>query len=66
VSALRPDEDPLAPSFQAFLQKYLEDVTVSGQKLAQELDFRPRFDLESGWRDALGGVTAPRGSPDGL
>lgn len=38
---------------QVFLQKYLEDVAVSGQKLAKELDFRPRFDLESGWRDAL-------------
>lgn len=41
------------PRLQGFLQKYLEDVAVSGQRLASELDFRPRFDLESGWRDAL-------------
>ncbi len=41
------------PRLQGFLQKYLEDVAVSGERLASELGFRPRFDLESGWRDAL-------------
>jgi nucleoside-diphosphate-sugar epimerase len=38
---------------QGFLEKYLEDVAVSGEKVASELGYRPRFDLESGWRDAL-------------
>lgn len=38
---------------EAFLDKYLEDVAVSGEKMARELGYRPRFDLEAGWRDAL-------------
>jgi nucleoside-diphosphate-sugar epimerase len=35
------------------LDKYLEDVRVSGQKLAQQLGFSPRFDLKAGWKDTV-------------
>ncbi|MEK7276181.1 MAG: UDP-glucose 4-epimerase, partial [Chloroflexota bacterium] len=38
---------------QAMLNKYLEDVAVSGAKFQRELGFRPRYDLLSGWRQTL-------------
>jgi nucleoside-diphosphate-sugar epimerase len=41
------------PRLQGFLDKYLEEVAVSGDRIVADLGFRPRFDLEAGWRDAL-------------
>jgi nucleoside-diphosphate-sugar epimerase len=38
----------------AALDTYTQDVAVRGGRIQDELGFRPRFDLESGWRDALG------------
>lgn len=35
------------------LEKYLEDVRVSGQRFSTELGFLPQFDLNSGWKDAV-------------
>lgn len=35
------------------LEKYLEDVRVSGERFSTELGFSPRFDLNSGWKDAV-------------
>lgn len=36
------------------LDKILEDVAVSGERIQSELGFRPRFDLWRGWEDVLG------------
>jgi nucleoside-diphosphate-sugar epimerase len=33
--------------------KYTEDVAVSGEKIARELGYRPRVEIEEGFRDAL-------------
>ena len=41
------------PELTATLEKYLENVAVSGLKI-QALGFRPRYGLEEGWRQALG------------
>ena len=35
------------------LAKVLEDMAVSGAKIQRELNFKPQFDLQNGWRDAL-------------
>jgi nucleoside-diphosphate-sugar epimerase len=37
----------------ALIDKYLEDVAVSGQRIQQDLGFRPRYDLRAGWREAV-------------
>jgi nucleoside-diphosphate-sugar epimerase len=43
------------------VDKYLENMEIRGEKLQRLLGFRPLFDLESGWRQALGlsGVGRP-------
>jgi hypothetical protein len=43
------------PRAGPMLEKYREEVVVRGERIRRELGFRPRFDLASGWRDALGG-----------
>jgi len=43
----------IVPKLGARLDKYLEDVRVDGSRIARELRFIPRYDLESGWRKAL-------------
>jgi UDP-glucose 4-epimerase len=35
------------------IAKYREEVVVRGERIERELGFRPRFDLASGWRDAI-------------
>ncbi len=35
------------------LDKYLEDVRVSGRRFAEEFGFQPHFDLDSGWADTV-------------
>ena len=42
-----------APIGRVTIDKFLEDVAVSGEKIEAELGFRPQYDLESGWREAL-------------
>jgi len=42
------------PQLAPLLAKYGEDVAVRADRIQQELGFRPDFDLDSGWRDALG------------
>jgi UDP-glucose 4-epimerase len=44
------------PIGSAMLDKYLEDVAVDGRKIMRELDFRPAYDLQSGWKDAVVGM----------
>ncbi len=41
--------------YRELLDKYLESVEVKGEKIQERLGFRPTFDLESGWRDAMTG-----------
>jgi len=38
------------------LEKLLEDVAVSGDRLARELGFRPRYGLREGWLEAAGSL----------
>ncbi len=37
----------------SFVDKYAEDVAVRADRIQRELNFRPRFDVDEGWRDAL-------------
>ena len=42
-----------SPIGRATVDKLLEDVAVSGERMQTELGFRPAFDLAAGWRQAL-------------
>ena len=42
-----------APVSRAAIEKFLEDVAVSGEKIKTDLGFVPKYDLMSGWREAL-------------
>jgi len=42
------------PRLAPLLAKYGEDVAVRAERIQRDLGFRPDFDLDSGWRDALG------------
>jgi nucleoside-diphosphate-sugar epimerase len=42
------------PIRRATLDKYLEEVCVSGQRIQDELGFRPQFDLRRGWQEIAG------------
>ena len=44
-----------APKLRPIVDKVMEDVAARGDKLCNELSFRPRFDLELGWQAALDG-----------
>jgi nucleoside-diphosphate-sugar epimerase len=46
------------------VDKMLEDIAVSGEKIMHELEFRPEYDLQSGWRQTVGLLEHP--SPHGL
>ena len=56
-----------APVTTRMLDKLLEDVAVSGERLGHVLGFTPRYDLESGWRDVVArmqhGTSRPPGAP---
>jgi nucleoside-diphosphate-sugar epimerase len=41
------------PRFASLLDKYTEDVAVRAERIQRELGFRPRCDLEAGWRDTV-------------
>jgi len=43
------------PRLASLLGKYVEDVAIRAERIQQDLGFQPVFDLEAGWRDALGG-----------
>jgi UDP-glucose 4-epimerase len=40
------------PVTRALLEKYLEDVAVSGEKIRNVLGFEPAYDLQRGWAEA--------------
>ncbi len=44
-----------SPVNRALLEKLLEDVAVSGDKLRDELSFYPQYDLKSGWVETVRG-----------
>lgn len=52
-------EDALAlikkrsPVNRATIDKLLEDIAVSGDKIQRELGFRPEYNLQKGWRETL-------------
>jgi nucleoside-diphosphate-sugar epimerase len=48
-----------SPRFCSLLEKYVEDVAVRGDLVQHELGFQPRFDLASGWQDALRSEVRP-------
>ncbi len=41
------------PIGRATIEKYLEDIAVSGQRIQDELGFRPQYDLMTGWRETI-------------
>ena len=41
------------PVGRATVDKLLEDVAVSGEKIQRELGFRPRYDLLTSWRESV-------------
>src|SRR5262249_43125809 len=45
------------------LDKFVEDVGVSGHRLQADLGFQPIFDLTSGWRQALDAPPRTRKRP---
>ena len=50
AAAVLGSRSPITP---LTIEKYLEDVAVSGRRLQRELGFVPRFDLKSGWDDTV-------------
>ena len=42
-----------SPVGRATIDKLLEDIAVSGDKIQHQLGFRPRFDLRAGWRQTV-------------
>jgi UDP-glucose 4-epimerase len=42
-----------APVNRATIDKLLEDIAVSGDKIKTELGFQPQYDLLKGWKEAL-------------
>ncbi|MDQ3753453.1 MAG: NAD-dependent epimerase/dehydratase family protein [Acidobacteriota bacterium] len=45
-----------SPLKRLTVDKFTEDVAVSGLKIQRELGFRPRYDLPGGWREVVGNV----------
>ena len=41
---------PVTPSM---IDKYIEDVAVSGERIQRVLGFRPEFDLDAGWAETV-------------
>jgi hypothetical protein len=38
---------------RATIDKLLEDIAVSGEKIQRQLGFQPRYDLRAGWRQTI-------------
>ena len=41
------------PFARSTIDKFTEDMAVSGEKIQRELDFHPQYELINGWREAL-------------
>lgn len=44
------------PVSRQTLEKFLEDVTVSGEAIMRDLGFAPEWDLDRGWRETVEGM----------
>ena len=45
--------DVRSPAICAMLRTYLEDIAVLGELMQRRLSFRPRWDLERGWKNTI-------------
>jgi len=41
------------PGFRGALEKYTEDMAVDGHRIQDEIGFRPKYDLLSGWKETI-------------
>ena len=41
------------PGLRSALDKYTEDVAVDGHRIQDEIGFRPKYDLLSGWKETI-------------
>jgi UDP-glucose 4-epimerase len=41
------------PGFRGALDKYTEDIAVDGNRIQEEIGFRPKHDLLSGWKETI-------------
>jgi nucleoside-diphosphate-sugar epimerase len=41
------------PGLRSALDKYTEDIAVDGHRIQNEIGFRPKYDLLSGWEEAI-------------
>ena len=41
------------PINRATVDKYTEDIAVSGEKISKLLGFKPEYDLASGWQETI-------------
>jgi nucleoside-diphosphate-sugar epimerase len=42
-----------SPITRIMFDKYTEDIAVSGNRIQEELGFIPKYDLKTGWREAI-------------
>jgi len=42
-----------SPIVRATIDKYTEDVAVDSRRIQRELGFVPKYDLSTGWKDAV-------------
>ena len=42
-----------SPVQRARVEKLIEDIAVSGEKIQNRLGFQPRYDLQQGWQDTI-------------
>ena len=42
-----------SPVGRATVDKFVEDIAVSGEKLKREMNYRPQYDLSEGWRQTV-------------
>ena len=38
------------------IEKYIEDIAVSSQRIQNELGFKPQYDLKTGWQETIQGM----------
>ena len=41
------------PGLRSAIDKYTEDLAVDGQMIQDEIGFRPKYDLLSGWKETI-------------
>lgn len=46
------------PITRSIIDKYTEDIAVDGSRIQRELGFKPKYTLQSGWREAIAEMQA--------